>query len=84
MESSDGRVLVIVVIATVLFVVGRRFQRTVDTWAGWGKAVKTATEATAKIPDAKSAAWAALRRMVVIGAGTLALLALIANAFRYI
>ncbi|MEU8266195.1 hypothetical protein AB0B89_03435 [Sphaerisporangium sp. NPDC049002] len=84
MGSSEGRVLVIVIIATVLFVVGRRFQRTVDTWAGWGKAVKNAAEASAKIPGAKSAAWAALWRMVMIGAGTLALLALIANAFRYI
>jgi hypothetical protein len=83
MDGSDGRVLIIVIIATILFAVGRRFQRTVDTWAQWGKAVKTAADAAAKIPGAKSAAWAAVRRMVVIGAGTLLLIAVIANASRY-
>jgi hypothetical protein len=84
MDSPDGRVLIIVIIATILFFVGRNFQRTVDTWAGWGKAVKAAADAADKIPGAKSAAWAALRRMVFIGAVTLALLALLANAFRYV
>ncbi|WP_214413419.1 hypothetical protein [Sphaerisporangium fuscum] len=84
MENSDGRVLIIVFIATILFVAGRNFQRTVDTWAGWGKAVKAVAEAAEKVPGAKSAAWAAVRRMIFIGAGTLLLLALIANAFRYI
>ncbi|MEU9886424.1 hypothetical protein AB0M95_05365 [Sphaerisporangium sp. NPDC051017] len=84
MDSPDGRVLIIVIVATILFVVGRNFQRTVDTWAGWGKAIQTAKEAADKIPGAKSSAWAAVRRMIFIGAVTLALLALIVNAFRYI
>ena len=84
MGSSDGRVLIIVIIAIALFAAGRHFQRTVDTWAGRGKAIKAASDATSKIPDAKNAAWAAVWRMVMIGAGVLALVALIANAFRYI
>ncbi|MET8145325.1 hypothetical protein ABZU32_33910 [Sphaerisporangium sp. NPDC005288] len=83
MESSDGRILIIIVIATILFIVGRNFQRALDTWAGWGKAAKAAADAAGKIPGAKSAAWAAFWRMVVIGAGTLLLLALLANTIRY-
>ncbi|WP_147268752.1 hypothetical protein [Sphaerisporangium album] len=84
MDSPDGRVLIIVIVATILFVAGRNFQRTLDTWAGWGKAVKTAAEARDKIPGAKSSAWAAVRRMIFIGAVTLALLALLVNAFRFV
>ncbi|WP_248960586.1 hypothetical protein [Sphaerisporangium perillae] len=83
MDSSDGRILIVILIATILFIVGRNFQRSVDTWSGWGKAVKAAAEATGKIPGAKSAAWAAFWRMIMIGAGTLLLLALMANAIRY-
>jgi hypothetical protein len=83
MDGSDGRVLMIILIATALFLVGRRFQRTMDTWTGWGKAVKAAADAAGKIPGAKSAAWAAFWRMVVLGAVTLLVLALIANAIRY-
>ncbi|MEV6861453.1 hypothetical protein AB0M44_10675 [Streptosporangium subroseum] len=83
MDSSDGRILILVVIATILFAVGRRFQRTVDTWAGWGKAVQAAAEAAGKVPEAKSAAWAAVRRMIVVGLGALILFAVVANAIRY-
>ncbi|GGL15477.1 hypothetical protein Sme01_70400 [Sphaerisporangium melleum] len=83
MESTDGRILLIILVATVLFAVGRNFQRTVDTWAGWGKAIKAAAEAAAKVPPAKSAARAAFWRMVMVGAVTFLLLALIANAIRY-
>lgn len=81
-ESSDGRVLILVLVATVVFFVGRRFQRTVDAWLGWGKAVSAAAEAAAKITDAKSAAWSAVRGMVVAGAVTLVFLAVIVNAVR--
>ncbi len=80
MDGSDGRVLVVIVIATVLFLVGRRFQRTVDTWAGWGKAIKAAAEAAGKIPPAKAAAWAAVRGMIVVGLGALVLFAVLTNA----
>ncbi|MFC4535896.1 hypothetical protein [Sphaerisporangium dianthi] len=84
MDRSDGRVLIIILIATILFIVGRNFQRAVDTWAGWGRAIKAAADAADKIPPAKSAAWAAFWRMLVIGAGALLLLALMANAIRYV
>ncbi|GAA3122772.1 hypothetical protein [Streptosporangium carneum] len=82
MGGSDVRVLVVVVIAVSLFLVGRRFQRTVDTWAGWGKAIKAAAEAAAKIPGAKAAAWAAVRGMIVVGLGALVLFAVLTNALR--
>ncbi|GAA2883631.1 hypothetical protein GCM10010517_46890 [Streptosporangium fragile] len=83
MNSSDGRILLLVVIGTALFAVGRRFQRAADTWAGWGKAVKAAAEAAEKIPGARSAAWAAVRGMIVVGVGGLILFAVIANVIRY-
>ncbi|WP_326820176.1 hypothetical protein OHA77_13960 [Streptosporangium sp. NBC_01639] len=83
MDSSDGRVLIIIVIATIVFFVGRRFQRTLDAWANWGKALQTVAEAMAKVPDAKAAAWTAIRRMIVVGLGTLILFAAIVNAIRY-
>lgn len=83
MDSSDGRVLIIIVIATIVFFVGRRFQRTLDAWANWGKALQTVAEAMAKVPDAKSAAWAAIRRMIVVGLGALILFAAVVNAIRY-
>ncbi|MGW4423623.1 hypothetical protein [Streptosporangium sp. NPDC004631] len=83
MDSSNGRVLVVIVLATVLFLVGRRFQRTVDIWAGWGKAIKAAADATAKIPGAKATAWAALRGMIVVGLGALVLFAVLTNAIRH-
>ncbi|GAA3833745.1 hypothetical protein GCM10022226_63890 [Sphaerisporangium flaviroseum] len=82
--SPNGRILIIITIATILFAVGRHFQRTVDTWAGRGKAIKAVADAKGKVPGAKSAAWSAVRRMALIGAGTLLLLALLANALRYI
>ncbi|MFC6085527.1 hypothetical protein [Sphaerisporangium aureirubrum] len=83
MEGADGRVLMVILIATALFLVGRRFQRTMDTWAGWGKAVKAAADAAGKIPGAKAAAWSAFWRMVVLGVVTLLFLALVANTIRY-
>ncbi|WP_371780612.1 hypothetical protein [Streptosporangium subroseum] len=83
MDGSDGRIVVLVVIAVILFAVGRRFQRTMDTWAGWGKAVKAAADAAAKIPGARSAAWAAVRSMIVVGLGALILFAVVANAIRF-
>lgn len=83
MDSSDGRILILVVVATVVFAVGRRFQRTLDAWLGWGKAVEAVEEAAAKVPDAKSAAWAAVRGMIVVGLGALILFAVIANAIRH-
>ncbi|SNT59934.1 hypothetical protein SAMN05216276_107520 [Streptosporangium subroseum] len=83
MDGSDGRIVVLVVIAVILFAVGRRFQRTMDTWAGWGKAIQAAAEAAAKIPEAKSAAWAAVRSMIMIGLGALILFAVVANAIRF-
>ncbi|GAA4222135.1 CHASE3 domain sensor protein [Streptosporangium album] len=82
MDGSNGRVLIFVVLATVVFFVGRRFQRTLDAWANWGKALQTVAEAMAKVPDAKAAAWAAIRRMVVVGAGALILVAVVLNAIR--
>ncbi|MFC7644945.1 hypothetical protein ACFQX6_32970 [Streptosporangium lutulentum] len=54
-----------------------------DTWAGWGKAVKAAADAAAKIPGARSAAWAAVRSMIMIGLGALILFAVVANAIRF-
>ncbi|MDH2430115.1 hypothetical protein [Sphaerisporangium sp. TRM90804] len=83
MDGADGRVVIVVVVATVLFLVGRRFQRVVDTWAGWGKAVKAAADAQGKVPGAKAAAWGAFWRMLGVGAGALLLLALMANAVRH-
>ncbi|MFJ2032355.1 hypothetical protein [Streptosporangium sp. NPDC087985] len=83
MDSSNGRVLIFIVIATIVFSVGRRFQRTVDTWAGWGKAVQAVTEAAAKVPGAKAAAWGAVRKMIVVGGGALILVAIVVNALRY-
>ncbi|MFF5206501.1 hypothetical protein [Streptosporangium sp. NPDC000396] len=83
MDSSDGRVLIVIVIATVLFAVGRRFQRAVDAWLGWGKAIQTVAEAAAKVPGAKSAAWAAVRNIIVVSLGTLILVAVLANAIRH-
>ncbi|WP_433252284.1 hypothetical protein ACQPYK_07525 [Streptosporangium sp. CA-135522] len=82
MDNSNGPVLLVIMIAIVLFVVGRRFQRTVDTWAGWGKAIQAVAEAAAKVPGAKSAAWAAVRGMIVVGLWTAALLAVIVIAIR--
>ncbi|GAA3469821.1 hypothetical protein [Nonomuraea roseola] len=82
MDSADGRVLLIIVIAMVLFVVGRRFQRALDTWRGWGKAVKDAASAAGRVPDAKSAAWAALWSMVLVGGVTVVLIALAVNGIR--
>ncbi|MEV8633702.1 hypothetical protein AB0395_18790 [Streptosporangium sp. NPDC051023] len=82
MDGSNARVLVIVVIATVMFFVGRRFQRTVDTWAGWGKAIKTAAEAAAKIPGAKAAAWVAVRGMIVAGLVAMVLFVVLTNVIR--
>ncbi|MER5320676.1 hypothetical protein [Streptosporangium roseum] len=83
MGSSDGRLLILVVIATVVFFVGRRFQRTLDTWSGWGKAIQAAAEAAEKIPGAKSAAWAAVRGMIGVGLLALILFAVVANAIRH-
>jgi hypothetical protein len=83
MDNSDGRVLILIVVATVVFLLGRRFQRTVDIWSGWGKAVKGAADAKGKIPDAKAAAWAAAWGMIVVGVGGLILFAIVANAIRY-
>ncbi|MET8050264.1 hypothetical protein ABZU75_21965, partial [Streptosporangium sp. NPDC005286] len=67
MDSPNARTLTLIVVVTIVFFVGRRFQRTVDTWAGWGKAIEAAAEAAAKIPGAKSAAWKAVRRMIGVG-----------------
>ncbi|MEV4378651.1 hypothetical protein [Streptosporangium sp. NPDC049644] len=83
MDSSNGRILALVVVATIVFAVGRRFQRTMDAWAGWGKAIETAAEAASKIPGAKAAAWKAVRRMIVVGLGALILFAVVANVIRY-
>ncbi|GAA3131450.1 hypothetical protein GCM10010466_22560 [Planomonospora alba] len=83
METSDGRVVVLIVVAFIAFFVGRRFQRTKDTWAGWGSAVKEAKTAADKIPKAKGDAWAAVRGMAVVGVGALILIAMVANAIRY-
>ncbi|MEO3814175.1 hypothetical protein ABGB17_34690 [Sphaerisporangium sp. B11E5] len=83
MDGSHGRVMMIILVATALFLAGRRFQRTMDTWAGWGKAVKTAADAAGKVPGAKSAAWGAFWRMVAVGAMTLLFLALVANTIRH-
>ncbi|GIH97221.1 hypothetical protein ACFFMN_41620 [Planobispora siamensis] len=47
MDSSDGRVLILIVVATVVFFIGRRYQRTVDAWGGRGKAIKAAADAKA-------------------------------------
>ncbi|GAA2353321.1 hypothetical protein [Nonomuraea africana] len=82
MESSDGRVVLVIVIAMVLFFVGRRFQRTLDTWRGWGKAVKDAADAAGRITGARSAAWSAVRSMLLVGGATLAFIALVVNAIR--
>lgn len=84
MSGANGRVLIVIIIATILFAVGRHFQRTVDTWAGRGKAIKAVADAKGKVPGAKSAAWAAARRMTLIAAATLLLLALLANALQHI
>ncbi|GII04645.1 hypothetical protein [Planobispora takensis] len=83
MDSSDGRVLILIVVATVVFFIGRRYQRTVDAWGGRGKAVKAAADAKDKIPAAKAAAWAAIRGMVGAGLVVLILFAIVANAIRY-
>lgn len=83
MDESHGRVMVVILVATALFLVGRRFQRTVDIWAGWGKAVKAAAEAAAKVPGAKSSALAALWRMIAVGVLTLLFLAVVASAVRH-
>ncbi|GGT05969.1 hypothetical protein GCM10010156_74420 [Planobispora rosea] len=83
MDTSNGRVLILIVVATVMFFVGRRFQRTKDTWAGWGKAVKAVADARGKVPGAKSAAWAAARSMLMVGVGAVILFAIVANAIRY-
>ncbi|MFE3453112.1 hypothetical protein ACFXJ8_29735 [Nonomuraea sp. NPDC059194] len=82
MDSPEGRVVLIIVIAMVLFFVGKRFQQSLDTWRGWGKAVTEAANAAKNIPGARSKAWSAFWSMVLIGGGTLALLALIANAIQ--
>ncbi|MFC4591774.1 hypothetical protein [Sphaerisporangium corydalis] len=84
MDRSDGRVLVIFLIAMILFAVGRLYQRTVNAWEAWKGAIKAAADAAAKIPGAKSAAWAAVWRMIFVGTLTVVLVAVIANAFRYI
>ncbi|MBG0816111.1 hypothetical protein [Planomonospora sp. ID82291] len=83
MGTSDGRVLIIIVIAMVAFFVGRRFQRTRDTWAGWGGAIKDAKTAADKIPKAKADAWAAVRGMLVVGVVVLIFFAVVVNALRY-
>ncbi|MFI6451543.1 hypothetical protein ACIBF6_08300 [Streptosporangium amethystogenes] len=83
MDGSNGRILALVVVATIVFAVGRRFQRTMDAWAGWGKAVEAAAEAASKIPGAKSAAWKAVRRMIGVGLIALIVLAAAASAIRY-
>ncbi|WP_326636102.1 hypothetical protein OG884_23235 [Streptosporangium sp. NBC_01755] len=83
MDSSNGRILTLVVVAAIVFAVGRLFQRTMDTWAGWGNAIKAAAEAASKIPDAKSAAWKAVRRMIGVGLIALIVLAAAVNVIRY-
>jgi hypothetical protein len=83
MGTSDGRVLIIIVIASIAFFVGRRFQRTRDTWAGWGSAIKDAKTAADKIPKAKADAWAAVRGMLVVGVVVLIFFAVVVNALRY-
>ncbi|GIH79923.1 hypothetical protein [Planobispora longispora] len=83
MDTSNGRVLILIVVATAAFFIGRRFQRTKDTWSGWGKAVKAVADAKDKVPGAKSAAWAAARNMIMVAVGALILFAVVANAIRY-
>ncbi|GII80519.1 hypothetical protein Sru01_55010 [Sphaerisporangium rufum] len=82
MDRAEGRVLIVILVAMILFGVGRAFQRAVDTWAGWGKAKKAAADAAAKVPPARDAAWAALRHIIVVIAATLLMLALFAKTIR--
>ncbi|GGL02876.1 hypothetical protein [Planomonospora parontospora] len=83
MGTSDGRVLIIIVIASIAFFVGRRFQRTRDKWAGWGSAIKDAKAAADKVPKAKADAWAAVRGMLAVGVVVLIFFAVVVNALRY-
>jgi hypothetical protein len=83
-DSSNSRTLTLIVVAAIVFFVGRLFQRTMDTWAGWGKAVKLAAEAAEKIPDAKSAALKAAFRMAGVGLITLIVLAAAVSTIRHI
>ncbi|GAA1522490.1 hypothetical protein GCM10009677_64330 [Sphaerisporangium rubeum] len=84
MDASHGRVMMIILVATVLFFVGRRFQRTMDIWAGWGKAVKAAAEAAAKVPEAKSSALSAAARMIVVGLLAMLFLVLVVKTVQHL
>ncbi|MEV7013708.1 hypothetical protein [Streptosporangium sp. NPDC051022] len=80
MDGPSSRVAAVILIALILFGIGRLFQRTVDTWAGWGKAIQAAAEAAAKVLPAKTAARKAVRRMISYGLGAAVLFAALLNA----
>jgi hypothetical protein len=58
--SSDGRILLFIVIGIALFVAGRKFQAMLTAWQIWKK-----TEAS--VPDLRKGAYGAVGTMVRFG-----------------
>jgi hypothetical protein len=58
--SSDGRILLFIVIGIAVFVAGRKFQLMVNAWRDWRKTL-------ASIPKLRSAAWGGVGTMIRVG-----------------
>jgi hypothetical protein len=70
--SSDGRILMLIIVILVGVAVGRHFQRMIDAWRGW-------KDMAAKLPAMEAGAKAKVRAMVWAGGLALLLLWALAN-----
>ncbi|ETK32407.1 hypothetical protein [Microbispora sp. ATCC PTA-5024] len=70
--NANGRVLLFIVVAFVVFRAGRQWQRSADLWRTWREAVKN-------VPARRTAAWGGARAMVKVGLVAAVILWAVAN-----
>lgn len=70
--TADGRVLLIIIIAGVFILVGRKIQQMLDMWQKWRLTV-------ASIPGLRSAAWGGVRTMAKVGVAAAVVLWVVVN-----
>lgn len=75
--SSDGRILMLIIVILVGVAVGRHFQRMLDAWRAWKDTV-------ARIPILEAGAKAKVRAMFWAGGLALLLLWALANRETYL